>query len=302
MPDFIILYVRSLIGLILDVGPWLGLGFLVAGIVQEFIPARILLRYFGENNWKAVARASLAGLAVSVCSCGAIPIAVTLRNKGAATATALTFLLAAPWAGFIQFFILNGFIGPKNTIIIFIFAILVAFVSGLILSKLEKSGLIEQKLTPDFVLDKEIGLRADSPKLFRRIGKSLYYSWDAFKEMAKYLGIGILLASILKAFIPTSFIAKYLGVKSSFDPILIALPVSAAIELCSEGFSIFTGQLFQMGATLGVIFVMMMVGVTTDFTELSVIWGKFGKKSALWYLGTATAVAFIAAHIIDWLF
>lgn len=298
----VITYFSSLLNLILVIGPWLVFGFLVAGIVQEFIPARILLRYFGENNWKAVARASLAGLAVSVCSCGAIPIAVTLRNKGAATATALTFLLAAPWAGFIQFFILNGFIGLKNTVIIFTFAILVAFVTGLILSKLEKAKLIEQKISSDLILDKEILGEQKSKRFLPRLGKSLYYSWDAFKEMAKYLGIGILLASVLKAFVPASVVTKYLGVKSSFDPILVALPVSAVIELCSEGFSIFTGQLYQMGATLGVIFVMMMVGVTTDFTELSVIWGKFGKKSALWYLGTATAIAFAAAHIMDWLF
>lgn len=302
MPDFIILYLRSLIDLILDVGAWLILGFLVAGIVQEFIPARILLRYFGNNNWKAIARASLAGLAVSVCSCGAIPIAVTLRNKGAATATALTFLLAAPWAGFIQFFILNGFIGARNTAIIFIFAISVAFVTGLILSRLEKTHLIEQKISSDLILDKEILGEQKTKRFLPRLGKSLYYSWDAFKEMAKYLGIGILLASVLKAFVPTSVVTKYLSVKSSFDPILVAVPVSAVIELCSEGFSIFTGQLYQMGATLGVIFVMMMVGVTTDFTELSVIWGKFGKKSALWYLGTATAVSFTAAHLIDWIF
>src|SRR5574341_123347 len=136
MPDFIILYFRSLLDLFLDVGLWLFFGFLVAGLVQEFIPARVLLRYFGSNDWKSIGRASLAGLAVSVCSCGAIPLAVTLRKKGAATATALTFLLATPWAGFIQIFILNGFVGPKNTIIIFIFAILVAFIVGLILSKL----------------------------------------------------------------------------------------------------------------------------------------------------------------------
>lgn len=302
MPDFIILYLRSLIDLILDIGVWLILGFLVAGIVQEFIPARILLKYFGNNDWKAIGRASLAGLAVSVCSCGAIPIAVTLRTKGASTATALTFLLSAPWAGFIQFFILNGFIGLKNTVIIFIFAILVAFVTGLILSKLEKAKLIEQKLSSDLILDKEILLEQKTKRFLPRLGKSLYYSWDAFKEMAKYLGIGIILASVLKAFVPTTLVSKFLGSESSFDPILVALPVSAVIELCSEGFSIFAGQLYQMGATLGVIFVMMMVGVTTDFTELSVIWGKFGKKSALWYLGTATVVAFAAAHIIDWLF
>ncbi|HKZ21959.1 MAG TPA: permease [candidate division Zixibacteria bacterium] len=302
MADLITKYLSSLGALVLDISPWLILGFLIAGLIQEFVPARTLLRYFGANDWKSIGRASLAGLAVSVCSCGAIPIAVTLRNKGAATATALTFLLAAPWAGFIQFFILSGFIGAKNTLVIFIFAITVAFISGLILSKLEKFKLIEQKLVSDSILEKEIFIESKTKKFPVRVKKSLYYSWDAFKEMAKYLGIGILLASVLKAFVPTSFVSKYLGVKSSLDPILVAIPVSAAIELCSEGFSIFTGQLYQMGATLGVIFVMMMVGVTTDFTELSVIWGKFGRKSALWYLATATIVAFLAAHIIDWCF
>src|SRR3989304_5128523 len=156
MADLITKYLSSLGTLVLDISPWLILGFLIAGLIQEFVPARTLLRYFGENDWKAIARASLAGLAVSVCSCGAIPIAVTLRNKGASTATALTFLLAAPWAGFIQFFILNGFVGTKNTLIIFVFAILVAFISGLIFSKLEKSKLIDQRLAPDFILDKEI--------------------------------------------------------------------------------------------------------------------------------------------------
>ncbi len=297
-----ILYFRSLIDLIGDVGLWLALGFLVAGLVQEFIPARVLLRYFGGNDWKAIGRASLAGLAVSVCSCGAIPLAVTLRKKGAATATALTFLLAAPWAGFIQFFILNGFIGLKNSLIVFIFAISVAFITGLILARLERSQLIEQKLAAHLVLNNEVILEKKAETFWGRMGNSIYYSWDAFKEMAKYLGIGIILASALKAFVPTSLVTKYLGVKSSFDPILVAVPVSAVIELCSEGFSIFTGQLYQMGATLGVVFVMMMVGVTTDFTELSVIWGKFGRKSAFWYLGTATAVSFTAAHLIDWIF
>lgn len=294
-------FAYSFLDLLKDTGLWLVLGFLVAGMVQEFIPARMLLKYFGQNDWKSLARASLAGLAVSVCSCGAIPLSVTLRQKGAATATALTFLLATPWAGLVQLFILNGLVGPKNTAIIFVSAILVAFVTGLILSRLENKGKLDPRISPQLILNSGLKLQLEHPPGFlRRLAKALYYSWDSFKEMARFLGIGFILAAIISAFVPVEIITRYLGKGASFDPILTAVPLAAAVELCSEGFSIFAGQLFHLGASLGVTFVVMMVGVTTDFTELSVIWGKFGRKSAMWYLLTATVVSFLIAHLVDW--
>jgi len=293
----------ALLDLLVDTGPWLVIGFSVAGLVQEFISARVLLRYFGNNDWKSLARASLAGLAVSVCSCGAIPLSVTLRLKGASTATALTFLLATPWAGFIQLFILNGFIGPVNTLIVFLSAIITAFISGLILARLENRQKLDLRLAPHLIIDRELKLTLEHErKLYNRLKKSLYYSWDSFREMAKYLGIGMGLAAVISAFVPAKLITSYLGHSAGFDPIITAVPLAAAVELCSEGFSIFAGKLYELGATLGVTFVVMMVGVTTDFTELSVIWGKFGKKSALWYVFTATLVSLGMAHLLDWIF
>jgi len=293
----------ALFDLVLDTGPWLAIGFLVAGLVQEFVPARVLLKYFGKSDWKSLARASLAGLAVSVCSCGAIPLSVTLRQKGASTATALTFLLATPWAGFIQLFILNGFIGPRNTLVFFLAALITAYVSGLIFSYLEKKGKMDQKLLDRFIMDNELKIYLVHPRSFpKRLAKAFYYAWDAFKEMARYLGIGFGLAAIISAFVPVKIITGYLGHSAGFDPILTAVPLAAAVELCSEGFSIFAGKLYELGATLGVTFVVMMVGVATDFTELSVIWGKFGKKSALWYVFIATLVSLGMAHLLDWIF
>jgi len=43
----------------------------------------------------------------------------------------------------------------------------------------------------------------------------------------------------------------------------------------------------------------MMVGVTTDITELSMIWGRFGKRCAIAYLLTATIVAILFAWMIN---
>ena len=73
------------------------------------------------------------------------------------------------------------------------------------------------------------------------------------------------------------------------------------MELCSEGFSIFAGQLHQMGATLPVVFVVVLVGVTTDFTELTVVFGKFGKRCAVGYVVTATTLTLGLALILQWL-
>jgi uncharacterized membrane protein YraQ (UPF0718 family) len=280
----------------------LALGFVVAGLVQEFVPARILLKYFGKNDWKSLARASLAGLAVSVCSCGAIPLCVTLHRNGAATATALTFLLASPWAGLVQLFILNGFVGPANTGIIFVSALLVAFLSGLILAGLENRGKLDQRADSNLHLNNTLTPAEHPNTLVRRLSRAAFYSWDSFREMAKYLGIGLILAAIVAAFVPLRIITGYLGDAASFDPIVTAVPLAAAVELCSEGFSIFAGKLYDLGATLGVTFVIMMVGVSTDFTELSVIWGKIGRKSALWYVFIASFLSIVVAHFIDWVF
>lgn len=300
--ELVLKYFSSLVYLIEDLWIFFLVGFLVAGIVQEFIPSRILLRYFGENNWQSLARASFAGLVVSVCSCGAIPLAVTLRQRGASTAVALTFLLATPWAGFTHLVILSGFIGFQATALVLGSAITVSFLTGLVLSQLENINWIDAKLSTQTTPIEEIKTHTENSDTFhRRALRSLRYAVSSFTDIGKYLGIGLLLAAALHAFVPTSFVSGILGKESPVSPILLAIPLSAAIELCSEGFSVFGGQLYTMGATLGVVFVMLMVGVTTDFTELSVLWGKFGKRSTIAYVLVSTAFAFVAAHIIDFI-
>jgi uncharacterized membrane protein YraQ (UPF0718 family) len=54
-----------------------------------------------------------------------------------------------------------------------------------------------------------------------------------------------------------------------------------------------------MGASLGVVFTMTMVGVTTDLTELSMLWAKFGKRSTVVYLVVSTIVVVLFAYGIN---
>ncbi len=282
------------------------IGFLTAGLVQEFVPRRTVLRYLGQNTAGTLIRATLSGTVASLCSCGAIPIAVSIRQAGASRAAALTFLLAAPWAGFVQFLIFYRFLGLMATTVVFGGALLVAFSSGVVLARLEDQGLLEGA-SEDVQASSARGSEGDacvpmdrpSGSFFSRISASLLAAWQAFRELWKFLAIGLLLAATVKAYVPLQWVSGYLGGQGAWNPVVVALPLAAAVELCSEGFSIFAGQLHEMGATLAVVFVIVMVGVATDFTELTVIWGKFGKRCMLAYVLAATSLSLIFALVLQ---
>jgi hypothetical protein len=238
-----------------------------------------------------------------MCTCGAIPLTITLKRKGATTANALTFLFSSPWIGFLHLLILVNLIGLKAAFYFFVFSIFVAFLTGITLGYLENKKKIEQRTSEEEISRLEAEEREHrEEKLGKRTVYALERSWDLFIDIGKYLLVGFVAAALVKAFIPEEAIQQYLGLQSQFfNPILFIIPISAVIELCSEGFSILGGQLYRMGASPGVIFTMIMVGVSTDFTEISVILGKFGKRTTIAYIAISTALVVVFAHLMNWI-
>jgi uncharacterized membrane protein YraQ (UPF0718 family) len=299
-------YFSALATLIGDLWVWFLVGFLAAGAVAEFVPRSFIARHFGSNDFSSLVKAALSGLVASTCSCGAIPMAVSLREKGASTAVALTFLLATPWSGIPQFLVLSNFLGVANTALLMVCAVIAALLSGLVLSRLEKHKVIDEPRvstgrTGDACTSDDCNdCATDHVQTPRsRMAGVLRHAWDNFRDLGKYLIIGLALAAAVAAFVPTPTVQRFLGATETPWSILIAVPISAIIELCSEGFSVFAGQLYTMGASLGVVFVMLMVGVTTDITEITVVWGKFGRRSALAYVIVSTIIAVGVAYTIN---
>lgn len=314
LENYLILYFGALSELFKELWIYFLLGLLISALIQEFISTKKLLKYFGGNDWQSLARATTAGLLVSVCSCGAIPIAAKLREKGASTASALTFLLAAPWGGLLHVFLISKFVGFKNGLLLVFFSLLCAFTIGMILARLENNKMIEtgiskkhkkgeENICIECMQAEEMRLKHEDEKL----GKRVFYCtprnmWQIFKDVGKFIFIGLFIAAALKAFLDPDFVIKYLGNGGNFLPVLIAVPFSAILEVASEGLAVLGGQLYQLGASLGVVFVITMVGVTTDVTELSMIWGRFGRRCAIAYLMTATSVAILFGWWINLMF
>lgn len=295
-------YLIALVELVSELWLFFALGFVIAGCIAEFVPKRTLMRFWGRNDLATLARSLAAGLVASLCSCGAIPIAATLREKGATRAAALTFLAAAPWAGFMQLLVFYRFMGAGRTLLVFVGAMVVALGIGAVIGWLETRGWLDDSravAAPACCDDEcEECAPAENRPWWRRVGSALREAGEAAASLGKYLAIGLLITAALRAFVPPDWITRHLGGNGSVAPVFLAVPVAAVVELCSEGFSIIGGQLYELGASLGVVFVVVLVGVTTDWTELAMIWGKFGRRSAVAYVATGTVLAVLLGLLL----
>ncbi len=127
--------------LMLEMSPYLLLGFLAAGILNFLIPKDKIYKHFAGNNLKASFKAALFGVPLPICSCGVIPVAAYLRDKGAGKGATVSFLSSTPTTGIDSIMATYSLLGP-------LFAVIrpaALLLSGLLLNALIHKIIIKPK-------------------------------------------------------------------------------------------------------------------------------------------------------------
>jgi len=112
--------------------------------------------------------------------------------------------------------------------------------------------------------------------------------------------IGMFMASLARAFIPSGFFMDYMG--ASLLGLLITLGIATIIEVCSEGSSPMAFEIFRQTGAFGNAFVFLMAGVVTDYTEIGLIWSNIGKKAAIWLPVIAVPQVLLLGYIFNIVF
>ncbi|MBM3205656.1 hypothetical protein FJZ41_02275 [Candidatus Shapirobacteria bacterium] len=253
----------------------IGLGFLIGGLINIFVPEELMIKLLGKRK-RSILTAVLLGFLASACSHGILAIAVSLFKKGASTAATLAFLLAAPWANLAITILLLAFFG-WNALFIIGGALLIAILAGLIFQLLEKKGIIESN-KKEFLNPKKVE-SWHWPGWFNLSKDLLSSSWSLAKMILWWIFLGLFLASILGSYIPEAFFHRFFG--PSFWGMLSTLAFASIIEICSEGSAPMAFELWQKTGAFGNVFVFLMAGVATDFTEIGIVFTNIGKKAAL---------------------
>jgi uncharacterized membrane protein YraQ (UPF0718 family) len=106
------------------------IGFVIAGLLQEFLPGRWIARHLGAEGPRSVVYGSLLGIAMPLCSCGVVPAAASLRRKGASRSSITSFLISTPETGEEAIALTWGMLGPVMAIVRLIVAVVTAVVAG----------------------------------------------------------------------------------------------------------------------------------------------------------------------------
>lgn len=304
-----VLFFDNLLILSAEASPWLLLGLIIAGLMKAWVPTKILSRHLGSGN-KAIVKAALIGAPLPLCSCGVIPVATELRRSGASAPATSAFLVATPETGVDSVSVSYALLGPIMAVYRPITAILSAIMTGFIVSstsepKIEDSPAqksccasstpkVEKPKTTSCCASKQV-----KPVTFydKTVNGLRYGATQLVDDLIKWLLIGLLFATIVRTFVPTTFLLSY---GSGLGAMLVMIAMSIPMYICATASTPIAAGFIMAGISPGTALVFMMAGPATNISTLGVIKNEMGSKVLSKYLiGIATsAIGF--GLLLDW--
>lgn len=145
----------------------------------------------------------------------------------------------------------------------------------------------------DFVAYGLLGLDAAT-----RLGSAVHFFVYDIVKVTGLLTVVVFVVSFVRSFLPPEKTKKYLVGKSEFVGNVLAALVGIVTPFCScSAVPLFIG-LVETGAPLGVTFSFLISSPMVNEVAAILLWGLFGWRIALLYIGTGVSVAIVAGIII----
>lgn len=285
------LFFSKLYLLVLDMAPWLLLGFLIAGILHVVFPEGKINKILGKSSLKSVLMAALIGVPLPLCSCGVIPTGISIHKEGASKGAAVSFLISTPQTGIDSIMVTYSLLGLPFAIVRPVVAFITGIFGGIFTNRLEPA------VTPVQMLSKTSEEKEQS-KVKKPVVEIFRYAFVEFLEdIAKWLVIGLLVAALIAVFVPDDFFTSY--IKNDFLGMIIILLVSVPMYVCATSSVPIAAVLLMKGISPGAALVFLMAGPATNAATISVIGRSMGRKTLFTYLFTIIAGALLSGLFID---
>ncbi len=279
-----------------EMSPYLLFGFFVAGLLSVLVSQRMVERHLGGQGMLPVLKASLFGVPLPLCSCGVIPVAMSLHKHGASKGSTISFLLSTPQTGVDSILVTYSLLGP----VFAVFRPLVAFITGLIGGGLVNVfGREEQTQLPDPPAPEPAG---DCPhcskKPKHRLLNAMKYGFISLpRDIGKPLLVGLAIAALISTIVPDDFFAGRLG--HGLPAMLVMMAIGIPLYVCASASVPVAAALILKGLSPGAAFVFLMTGPATNAAGLATIWNKLGRRTAILYLLTVAGCALGAGLLLD---
>jgi hypothetical protein len=279
--------------LLCEMSPYLLLGFLLAGLMHEFIPNKVYTKYLGSNSLKSVVLAALFGVPLPLCSCGVIPTAMGIRREGASKGATISFLIATPQTGVDSIIATYSLMGLPFAIIRPIVALVTAVFGGVL------CNVFDHQSSPSGSFKSTLST-SEETKEDHSLWRALSYAFgEMMEDIGKWLAMGLIVAGIITAAVPDSWFTIFQG--NTLYSILFVLVFSIPMYLCATGSIPIALALMLKGLTPGAALVLLMAGPASNAASILVVGKVLGKRSMLVYLIAIITGAVLFGFGIDYL-
>jgi len=297
-----------------EAAPYLFLGFVVAGLLHALVPDEKILKYLGKSagKFRSAFNASLIGIPLPLCSCGVVPTALSLKNRGATKGATLSFLISTPETGVDSIAITYALLDPIMTVFRPIASMTTALFTGIaenIIGEKRDSkrslfsaengaiALMQAPTCSDSSCSCHSGTVPDEDaSLFTKIKEALKYSFvELLGDISGWLMVGILIAGIISYAIPDEFVGNYLG--GGVFSMILMLVIGIPLYICATASTPLAAALVSKGMSPGTAFVFLLAGPATNAATITMVTKFLGKRSAALYL-TMIAVCSLAFGLL----
>ena len=287
--------------LLCEMSPFLLLGFLLAGLMHEFIPNTLYTRYLGKPSFRSVVLAALFGVPLPLCSCGVIPTAMGIRREGASKGATISFLIATPQTGVDSIIATYSLMGLPFAVIRPVVALLTAIFGGTLCNALDNDN-VNDNLNPNANLNANDGKKSTSTlsSSSKRLRRAFTYAFgEMMEDIGKWLAIGLVVAGIITAAVPDSWF--FIFRDNTLYSILFVLVFSIPMYLCATGSIPIAMALMLKGLTPGAALVLLMAGPACNAASILVVGKVLGKRTMLIYLVSIVMGAIVFGYVIDYM-
>ena len=269
--------------------PYLLLGFLIAGLLHGVVNDKFIPKNLLGNSFINIMKASLIGIPLPLCSCGVIPVAISLYKKGASKASTASFLISTPQTGVDSIMMTYGMFLPILPVFIIIRPI-AALIAGLLGGTLIK-----------FFSDNNASAVEECTHEKKTFKDMLEYGLVALpQDIAKPLLIGILLASLIAIRPPDELFRMFVSY-GGISELIIVLILSIPLYVCATASIPLALSLVGTGTiSIGGALIFLMAGPVTNLATISTIYNILGKKFTAIYLFAVTSTAFLFGYGINY--
>ncbi|MBN2136481.1 MAG: SO_0444 family Cu/Zn efflux transporter [Sedimentisphaerales bacterium] len=275
-----------------EMSPYLLFGFFVAGVLSVLVSQSFVERHLGGRGVWPLLKASVFGVPLPLCSCGVIPVSMSLHKHGASRGSTISFLLSTPQTGVDSIFVTLSLLGPVFAIFRPIAAFATGIIGGELVNVFEAKGPEQERPKP---CTDECCVSAARSGEVRRALKYGFLTLP--QDIGKAMLVGLAVAAIISTVVPDDYFADKLG--RPIVAMVIMMFLGIPVYVCATASVPVAAALILKGLTPGAALVFLMTGPATNAASFVTIWRVLGRRTAIIYLGSVAFCALAAGITLD---